>query len=133
MKLDNYIIGFAWLASILAVIAIVMQSYGNYVIFSMFVTSVHTFFKYNFINWPYYVFPLGVIVATAYKKYIYLCLIVFFIPNVMRAQVHYLYNLWVHPNTITFDFMIILAGMTVIMVLSALVAGLLSIVNLKDK
>jgi|GEM_PF-3518878 len=132
-KLDNYIVWFAWLASILAVVVIIMQSYGNYVIFSLFVTSVHTFFKYNFINWPYYVFPIGIIVATAYKKYFYLCLIAFFIPNVMRAQVHYLYKLWIHPNTITFDFMIILASLTVFMVVCALIAGLLSVANLKEK
>mgnify|MGYP000377079409 CR=1 FL=1 len=133
MKLDNYIVCFAWLASTLAIIAIVMQSYGDYVIFSLFVTSVHTFFKYNFINWPYYVFSIGIVIATVYKKYIYLCLIVFLIPDVMHSQVYYLYYLLRHPDTITFQFSIILAIIICLMVICALVSGLLSIANLKDK
>jgi hypothetical protein len=131
-KLDNYIIGFSWLALILSVITVVMQSYGDYVIFSLFVTSVHTFFKFNFINWPYYVFPFAIILITIYKKYIYLCFVAFFVPDVMRSQVHYFYNLWLHPNTITIEYATILAAIVIVMVVSALAAGILSIIKLKD-
>lgn len=132
-QIEKFIVGFAWLALILAIVEIIMQSYGDYIIFSLFVHDVHSFFKFNFINWPYYVFPLGIIIAVLKKQYIYLCLIVFLIPSVMRGQVHYLYKIWLHPNTITFLFATILAIIVCVMVVCALIAGLLSIANLKEK
>ena len=132
-KIEKCIIGFAWLAMVLAVIEVIMQSYGDYIIFSLFVHDVHSFFKFNLINWPYYVFPLGIIIAVLKKQYIYLCLIVFLIPSVMRGQVHYLYKIWLHPNTITFMFATILAVIVCVMVIFALASGLLAVYQLKNK
>jgi len=128
-RLNHYVCFFAWLASLLAIVFLVMGAYGDYVVYSMF----HNFMKFNLPNWPYYVSSIGIILLTCYKRYIYLCLIAFLIPDVINYQVSYLTVLWVHPNTITLHYTIVLAIIICVMVVSALASGLLGIVNLKDK
>lgn len=122
-KIEQWISGFAWTALVLSVIEIIMQSYGDYILFSLFVNDFNTFCKFNLINWPYYIFPLGIIIAVLKRQYMYLSLVVLMLPVVLKGQIHYLLKIWMHPNIITFPYATILAIIVIVMVLCALIAG----------
>jgi hypothetical protein len=129
MTLNQYIRYSAYLASMLAVVFLIMGTYGDYVIYSMF----HDFIRFNLPNWPYYLCSIGIVALTYCKRYLYLCLIVFLIPDVVNYQVKYLAYLLMHPNAMTLHYTVVLAISICLMVLFALAAGILSIINLKSK
>jgi hypothetical protein len=116
----------AYIAALLATISFFPQVYFDHVIYIVFGDDLQVFIKYNLPNWPYYLFPLLIIVSTIIKKTNYLLLMVFFLPYVVRNQVQYIIHDWHDPTIISMDHSLLFCYITIIMTILALISGFLS-------
>jgi hypothetical protein len=128
-KAHNVSLIFAWIATILAIFTVAMQSYADYYIFVTFVNSLGTFIQYNLPNIPYYILPLGITFLTIKRKLKFLWITILFLPFIIKNQASYLVSLWEHPNTLILEYTKFLAIFTCLMVLFSLLATLFYIVQ----
>ena len=100
---------FLWLTAVLALIAICMEVYADFILFIGFGGTFHLFLKFVVPAVPYYIFCLLIILAAIKQKPIYLLLSPIFFITVMRNQGQYLYMLISHPDSITLLYTKVLA------------------------
>lgn len=116
----------AYIAALLATISFFPQIYFDHVIYIVFGDDLQVFIKYNLPNWPYYLFPLLIIVSAIIKKTNYLLLMVFFLPYVVRNQIEYIIHDWYDSTIISMEHSLLFCYITVIMTILALISGFLS-------
>ena len=96
-------------AGILAFPVLIMHAYADYRIFSIFGGTLHTFVKYTLPSIPYYIFWLGLFIASLKKWWAFLWLAPIFAFLVLRIEGVYLYKIIFNPNIITLPYLTYLA------------------------
>ena len=122
----------AYGASIVGIVLMFPQLYFAHILYVVFGENMDSFIKYCLPNWPYYLFPLLIIISTIRKKTIYLLLVVLFLPYVFHNQVRFLISVYTDPTVVSMAHSLLISWATVIMVTLALLSGMVTLYRLKD-
>lgn len=121
----------AYIASVIAIALMYPQIYFDRVLYVVFGENLHSFIQYCLPNWPYYIFPLIIIVSTIRKKLLYMLFVVLFLPYVFHNQVRFIIEVWTDPTVISMEHSLLISILTVIMVSLALISGMMALYRLK--
>lgn len=121
----------AYVSSVIAIILMLPQLYFDHVLYVVFGENIHSFIKYCLPNWPYYIFPLIIIISTIRRNTLYLLLTVFFLPYVFHNQVRFIIEVYTDPTVISMAHSLLISWATVVMVALALVSGMMTLYRLK--
>ena len=132
MKLDKLPLCLAIMSSLIAIVLFYPRIYFDYMVFVIFGDNMHSFIKYILLPcWPYYLFPLIIIVSTITRNTLYLLLTVFFLPYVFHNQLRFIIEVYTDSTVISMAHSLLISWATVVMVFLALSSGIITLYRLK--